>query len=159
MENGTRGGANDHESAEAETGGCDDEKEVEDVDHESEKEAIAISAETGVSADEVSAVEEMVTAAEEEDALTDPGLSIPEQEEALDDRAEKLNGIGAKSLVAEQAAANNKQLNSVSTCSELSEDELYQDVDSCDADHEKEIPRKEWCCNSSRLSRGLCPRQ
>ena len=75
LENGTRGGgANDHESAEAETGGCDDEKEVEDVDvdHESEKEPIAISAETGVSADEVSAVEEMVTAAEED--MTDAGI-------------------------------------------------------------------------------------
>ena len=164
----TQGGqadANDDESAE--TGGCDDEddeKVVEDVDHESTKEPSegdgdskavedgdhesekgaesAVSAERGVSADDVSAGEEMVTAAEEEDALTDPGLSIPEQEEALDDRAEKLNGIGAKLLVAEQAA-NNKQLNSVSTCSELSEDELYQDVYSCDnADHEKEIPRK-----------------
>ena len=165
LENGNRG-ANDHESAE--TGGCDDEdheKVVEDVDHESTKEPSegdgdskavedgdhesekgaesAVSAERGVSADDVSAGEEMVTAAEEEDALTDPGLSIPEQEEALDDRAEKLNGIGAKLLVAEQAATNNKQLNSVSTCSELSEDELYQDVYSCDnADHEKEIPRK-----------------
>ena len=97
-----------------------------------------------------------------------PGLSIPEQEVAVvvvvdnmdGDLAAKLNGNGAtSSLVVEPTAANNKQLNSVSTCSELSEDELYQDVDSCDADHEKEIPRKEWCCNSSRLSRGLCPRQ
>ena len=92
-----------------------------------------------------------------------PGLSIPEQEEAVvvvvdANLAAKLNGNGASSsLVVEPTAANNKQLNSVSTCSELSEDELYQDVDSCDADHEKEIPRKEWCCNSSRLSRGLCP--
>ena len=76
LENGTRGGANDHESAGAETGGCDDEKEVEDVDHESEKEPIAISAGTGVSADDVSAVEEMLTAAEED--MTDAGrYSIP----------------------------------------------------------------------------------
>ena len=87
----------------------------------------------------------MVTAAE--DDPTDPGLSIPEQEEAVEeaeadgDLAGKRSGnCPSSSLVVAAAAANNKHLNSVSTCSELSEDELYQDVDSGDAatDQEKE---------------------
>ena len=85
----------------------------------------------------------MVTAAE--DDPTDPGLSIPEQGEAVEeaetdgDLAGKA-GNGPSSSLVVAAAANNKHLNSVSTCSELSEDELYQDVDSGDAatDQEKE---------------------
>ena len=89
----------------------------------------------------------MVTAAE--DDPTDPGLSIPEQGEAVEeaetdgDLAGKRSNANCPSsslVVAAAAAANNKHLNSVSTCSELSEDELYQDVDSGDAatDQEKE---------------------
>ena len=80
MENGSGGGGpgakDDHESAE--TGGCDedDEKLIGDVDHESTKGPSA-------AADDASAGEEMVTAAE--DDPTDPGLSIPEQEEAVEE--------------------------------------------------------------------------
>ena len=141
LENGSGGGGagakDDHESAE--TGGCDEDDEkliMGDVDHESAKGPSA--------ADDASVGEEMVTAAE--DDPTDPGLSIPEQEEAVaeaddGDLAGKRSGNGpSSSLVVAAAAANNKHLNSVSTCSELSEDELYQDVDSGDAatDQEKE---------------------
>ena len=144
MENGSGGGGaeakDDHESAE--TGGCDeddDEKLIGDVDHESAKGPSA-------AADDASAGEEMVTAAE--DDPTDPGLSIPEQGEAVEEAeadgdlaGKRSNANGPSSpLVVAAAAANNKHLNSVSTCSELSEDELYQDVDSGDAatDQEKE---------------------
>ena len=88
----------------------------------------------------------MVTAAE--DDPTDPGLSIPEQEEAVEeaeadgDRAGKRSNANcASSSLVVAAAANNKHLNSVSTCSELSEDELYQDVDSGDAATEQEKER------------------
>ena len=78
MENG---GANkDHESTE--NGGCDDDKhdheKDEDVDHENVKEQNAVSVEAAVSVDDVSAGEEMVTAAEED--ITDPGTySIAEE--------------------------------------------------------------------------------
>ena len=129
LENGNRG-ANDHASTER--GGCEDDEVVEDVkkvDHESEPEADSSSA------------GDMATA--DEDA-TDAGHSIPEEEEeAADDRAAKLGDAKSfgpsPSLLVEPS--NNKQLNSVSTCSELSEDE-FQDVE-CgeEANQEKEAPR------------------
>ena len=143
MENGSGGGGaeakDDHESAE--TGGCDeddDEKLIGDVDHESAK---GLSA----AADDASAGEEMLTTAE--DDPTDAGLSIPEQGEAVEEAetdvdlaGKRSNGNCPSSSLVVAAAANNKHLNSVSTCSELSEDEMYQDVDSGDAatDQEKE---------------------
>lgn len=132
MENGNRE-ANDHASTES--GGCEDDEVVEDakkVDHEKEQEPDSSSA------------GDMATA--EEDATDPGGQSMPEEEEegeAVDDRAAKLSDAKSfgpsSSLLAEPS--NNKQLNSVSTCSELSEDE-YQDVE-CgeEADQEKEIPR------------------